>query len=360
MIECDLCGFTTQYKRNFIVHCNGTKHISNEIKELKCILCNKSYKNERSFRVHKKEQHLDKNTKKYKNNDDHDLLNDNSSNDGNLVDKINSNINSNITKVKHEINKVGNKVEKVGSRVAKVGDKVEKVENNVNKALTKASSLIKYLMEHFSHVPSLQKIKEKDCIHKLRIDYDCIDEETDYKYELELVMIDDHYRGKFVKNIAKTILDIVNHKNPKNQPIYNTDANRYNYVIKIKTKWNEDMSGVKFTELIIKPILIAIEKLIHSYRVNRLENINMYKNNLEQNIEHMDLMSRTLNFELSLHNEYLIKPILKELAPHLRFIEYELNEIDNILSEFDTESDTESDTEFTYIDDFIKMTKKII
>lgn len=327
---CDLCDFKSMNKRNFLVHCNSKKHKDNELKSLKCMTCKKIYKNERSYKTHKKEFHINNLNKKYNKN----------------INEINTN-----TNINNNIIKVSNKIDKFGDKIEQVGNKMERVENSVNKALTKASSLIKYLMEHFSHVPSLEKINEKECIDKLRIDYDCIDEDIEYKYELELVMIDDHYRNKFVKNISRTILNLVNHRHPGSQPIYNTDANRYNYVIKIKTKWNEDMSGVKFTDFIIKPILKAIEKLIHSYRVNRLECVNMYKNNLEQNIDHLDLMSRTLNFELSLTNDYLIKPILKELAPHLRFIEYEFD---------DYERYENFEPDFNYDDGFIKIKKRLI
>ena len=49
----------------------------------------------------------------------------------------------------------------------------EEVKTVVNKAITKATSLIKYLMQHHQNVPPIKKISDKESIKLLRIDYEC-------------------------------------------------------------------------------------------------------------------------------------------------------------------------------------------
>ena len=239
-----------------------------------------------------------------------------------IVNKITTNINKNLCVIKNEIK-----------------TEINKVEDKVDRALVKATSLIKYLMENFSHVPALQKLSEHDYIEKLRIDYkhdgnvfvnEYKNSDNNNKYELEIILIDDFHRNLFVRNISKTMLDFVNHKNPDKQPIYNTDSSRRNFVIKVNTNWNEDILGLKFTEIIINPILLSIEKLIYRYRTDYLEMINIRKNNLDTNIMHIEWMSKTLDFERKLHNQEFVKPILKELSAHLRFVKNELNKLDKI------------------------------
>jgi len=54
----------------------------------------------------------------------------------------------------------------------------------------------------------------------------------------------------------------------------------------------------------------------------------MRKNNLQQNEEHIELLSNTLNLETDIMNEKLITPILKELSPYLRYLQTEIEELE--------------------------------
>jgi hypothetical protein len=77
---------------------------------------------------------------------------------------------------------------------------------------------------------------------------------------------------------------MINHNESDKQPIYNTDSSRYNYVVKITGNiWNEDKSGIKFTDYIIKPLLKYIRDLVEEYIENDLEMVDMYKNSFIEN-----------------------------------------------------------------------------
>ena len=63
---------------------------------------------------------------------------------------------------------------------------------------------------------------------------------------------------------------------------------RHHYVIKTNDNWNEDKAGIQFTNFIIIPFLNSIGSLINTYRVNKLETINMRKNTLEENFNNIE------------------------------------------------------------------------
>ena len=226
-------------------------------------------------------------------------------------------------------------------------------------------------MEHHQNVPPIKKITDKQSIKLLRIDYDYpITKPNDFALESALVY--DHSKGRFVKNISKSLLNIVNHKKPKTQPIYNTDSTRYNYVIKTTTEaWDEDKAGIKFSEYIIKPFLISIGTNIKEFRIVKIESADTSKYNITKLEKHYDALAKTLNLESDIMNESLIPPILKELSPHLRYLQSEIeelekynemmritSELEEIIKQTQSNSDTESDFESDCEEDL--KPKKII
>ncbi len=307
MFNCTLCNYSNQHKKNFIQHCETKIHLSKEELKLYCSICNKSYISIQTYKKHKIIVHCNKTklpkNKKHINKDNKDDSDHNKS------------VNTKLDEVKEEIKE----------EIHKSNDKVVTV---VNKAITKATSLIKYLMQHHQNVPPIKKITDQESIKLLRIDYECPSKKPN-DFILEQRLIYDHFNGKFVKNISKSILNIIDHKKPKTQPIYNTDSSRYNYVIKTTDEaWDEDKAGIKFSEYIIKPFLLSIGDLIKEYREKKLESVNMRKNTLKENEEHIDLLSKTLNLETDIINDRLITPILRELTPFLRYLQSEIEELE--------------------------------
>jgi hypothetical protein len=351
IFTCIVCNYSTENKSHYERHCISNNHNLKEQKKLTCNDCNKKFNNLQSFTKHKQNVHL------YKKKKSTNTYLDNGTSE--LDDKFKQNIkqeikevNENIIKSKKQVNKnINNKFEEVNENIIKSKEEVKTV---VNKAITKATSLIKYLMQNHQNVPPIKKITDKESIKLLRIDYDCPSKKPN-DFVLEHRLIYDHYSNKFVKNISKSILNIIDHKKPKIQPIYNTDSSRYNYVIKTTDEaWDEDKAGIKFSDYIIKPFLLSINELIRDYRETKIETVNMRKNTLRENEEHIDLLSKTLKLESDINNERLITPILKELSPFLRYLQSEIeelekyNEMEKIQKELENIIKDDSDDDLEY------------
>ena len=311
MYNCNICNYNTNRNTNFKIHCKTKNHINNEQYILYCVLCKKKYKTIDSYKSHKYNSH-DKITINNKIKKDN-IINTNKNSD---KDISNNNLNNNI---------INNKLDEIKEEIQNSKKEVVTV---VNKAITKASSLIKYLMENHRSVPPLKKIKKNDCIDRLRIDYNCTENDDDYS--LQKIFVRDYTNNMFIKNLAKSILNLANYKDKNTQPIYNTDCTRYNYVVKTSTEvWNEDKSGIKFTDCIIRPLLRYIRELNEEY-IEALDNINMRKNTFAENEKIILLKDSTYNLDIALTNDYFIKPLLKELSPYLRFLKDELEEMEKL------------------------------
>ncbi len=315
--KCNICKYTSINKQNFNSHCKTKEHLMKEEILKQCVLCDKSFKNKQIYSQHKKQKHSNnKNNINISNNTEliNNLLNNNNLN---LININLDMMNKNIVESNKEIIESNKEIK----------DEIVEVKTSVNKAITKASSLIKYLMEKYPSVPPIKKITDKKCIDTLRIDFNCPYIQTD-KYILEKQIIYKHANNKLINILYKSILNLVNHKNPEKQSIYNTDYTRHNYIIKTNKIWDEDLAGVRFTDYIIKPLLKTIGELVKEYRLNELEPVNMRKNTLQENQIHFEQLGNTLSLECDIYNDKLINPLLKKLSPYLRYLENEIEDIE--------------------------------
>jgi hypothetical protein len=322
---CILCNYTTKDKYNFSKHLQAKSHKNKEELNKYCTLCDKYFQDLKKYKyhlynVHKKTKNkittdnikkTDVNTKKKKidNNKKIDLV---SSKLDITNDKIDAITNS-------------NKI--ITNEIINVKDKINESNRMVAKAITKASSLIKYLMENHSTTPPLKKISEQDFMDKLRLDFNCKYTEKN-KYCLERELVKQYKNATFVKNISQLILKLVNHNDHEKQPIYNTDCARNNYVIKTSAVWNEDKAGIKFAEYVIKPLLNHIRKLIIAYRRNHIEKCDISKYSLIEHEIHANTYDNTLAFEDELYDDSLIRAILNELSPYLRYLKKEIEDLE--------------------------------
>lgn len=342
---CKCCNFESSLKNDYTRHLTTKKHITNFKDNKYCDFCHKEYSSVKTFRFHYKQKHQHVNTiniininKQENNKQENNQANISYNKIKEIVDESNYEMKEDVKEeIKEEINKSNKEVVKV-----------------VNLAINKASSLIKYLMEHHQNTPPLRKIKQKDSINLLRIDYKCpLDKNAD-PYALEKIFIRDYNNDMFVKNISKSILNLVNHKNPDKQPIWNTDCTRYNYVIKTTMdKWSEDKSGIKFTDYVIKPLLEYIIDLINIYKENVIDKVNVKKLHSEEIRDHYTHLNLIYNLERDILRDKLIKDILKELSPHLRYLESELEELEELekLNENNHNDDNDNDNKLEELEE---------
>jgi len=307
LYNCKLCKYETIKQTDYNKHLNTNKHLYNENINNYCYKCNKYFDNNLKYKKHYN----------YHNKSKKSVINTTT-----IINKSDDTVNNKLDKID---NKIDDKIEEIKEEIHNSKKEVVTV---VNKAITKASSLIKYLMQTHRSVPPLKRIKKEECIPILRLDYDCPEIEGDYS--LQKIFVRDYSKNIFVPNIAKSILKIINHEQQDKQPIYNTDSTRYNYVVKTSAElWNEDKSGIKFTDYIIRPLLRYIRELNEDY-INVLEKVNMKKNTFYENEVHVNALDAAYNLDLAVTNDYLIKPLLKELSPYLRFLQQELEELEKI------------------------------
>jgi hypothetical protein len=300
---CNLCNYVTYKKCNFIRHCTSNKihSIKAEINKI-CYICNKKFNTDNIFRKHMLNVHKNKN----KNND-----------------------NKTIKTIKEAKSEIINKQEEIREEIInkqeEIKEEIKEVKHVVNKAISKASSLIKYLMEHHPNMPPLKKINHEDCLYRLKIDFNCPTNVKD-KYNLQRKLIDEYKYGTFIENLSQSIINLIKNKDEKWQSVFNTDSSRQNYVIKINDDdWNEDIAGKRFGNYIIKPLLKSIGNLLSIYREKYIEKDNGKKMGFEV---YLDYIKTSLMFESDIVNGKLLKPILKEVSPFLRLITDELESLE--------------------------------
>ena len=323
---CHCCNYETEYKSSIDKHKLTNKHITKYKTNKYCEICQKIFSTIGNYKIHYNREHviniqdiqvfipiqnikIDKIDKK-----SYEKSHENSNIQLNKIKKIVNDSNCEIKEVIHdEINKSNKEVVQV-----------------VSNAINKASSLIKYLMEYHQSTPPLARLNQKEGLRILRIDYKCPLNKKEDIYALEKTFISDYRNNLFVRNICKSILNIVNYKYPEKQPIWNTDCSRYNYVIKTSMdKWDEDKAGIKFTDFVIKPLLQYISDLICIYRTNKLEQTYVKNFSPDAVQEYLLQIQATYKLESDVDRDNLIKPILKELSPYLRYLESELEELEN-------------------------------
>ena len=345
MPRCDICNYDTLRMDNLLKHYNTKKHIEKEQNKNYCNICRRSYSSVASYKKHKNKYHTDTENNKLKT----------------IIIESNKELTKNIK-----------------GEITEVKEKIEESNNNVKKALNKASSLIAYLMKHHASTPPLKRLNKTDTIKLLRTSYCYPEKKNDYSLQVEIIR--QIKNGTFIKKLSKIILNILNHNQPENQPIYNTDCNRNHYVIKTPSKWNEDKAGVKFSSYIVTPLLQYIREIISDYRINIEKKIQSESESYNQTIN--DSYSDALKVELDLIYEAPLNDILTKLSPYLRYFDEELDEFDSfeqlqqiqkdlpkIMSDDDDDDDDDEEVddilnidEFTKYDyiNYKKLNKRII
>jgi hypothetical protein len=352
MYNCKLCNYENEIEKNYINHCITQKHIKKEEDLKLCYVCDKKFISIKTYKQHKKNIHKknihNKNISESKINKSIKNKNSNANNQIFNSENLISIMDKNINIVKNEIMKSNiNVIEKIDIVKEELKDEIKteikeeitEVKTVVNNAISRASCLIKILMDKYKTTPPIHTITHKECLKILRLSYK-ITYKRPNDFMLEDTLINNYISGTFTERISKAILELVNYKKPKIQPVYNTDLTRHNYVIKATDEqWNEDKAGIKFTEYIIKPVLNCINEIMDNFIEEKLAPYNVYNKTPEEIRDHYTKYHNVMKLMNDIKNNKFIKPILKEIGPYLRYLETEINELEkfNELEQIQTE-----------------------
>lgn len=293
--NCIVCKYTTTNKKYYIRHINTQKHDKNITKINKinktktCKNCCKEFIHDNSYYRHMK-------------------------NNGKCVDKIKDT--SNIKKT-NDNNIKKNKIKTNSEKIDELMNKVDNINDNINFALKSSSSLINYLMKNYKHVEPIKKITDNECNLLMDTKYNNI---TNYKIQLDLVK---KFKNKTLDEYIKdTILEFVLNNDCNKQQIWNSDASRLHYAIKLKIDlWHNDINGIQFNMLVINPILEYFYGLMKTYLEHLYEIHDKLLEERPRNYPEIDKHYNTLIETIEVYDYFLSpdtrKKFLKDLAPYL-------------------------------------------
>lgn len=276
---CELCNYTTNRKSSYKNHCNAKKHtekvdLYNKKLELEnnlitlnehknhviCEFCKAKFFNNSSLKRHMKTC--------------------------SVVLKKNSFLEFENKNLKTKVSELGTLVEYYQDLLATNTDTLNKSVSNVNfanKFLSDALTLMKpskekmeLLVDHHTY-RNLSKFKNKKTLLFIK------NQRTDYDWKLYDIMTYEYGKGNskktgdvnrekcrifLAKYLAEKVYEMYKTENPENQSIWATDIARLNYIIKKaisktkKSKWFNDTKGKTLRQIVVRPILEDIKKII--------------------------------------------------------------------------------------------------
>jgi hypothetical protein len=322
MFNCKTCNYNPNDKQKFMKHIDTKKHqinisernnINNTFNNFICEYCNKIFKNKSSIYKHKKICAI---YKKIITNDENNTVNiiDNNSNIINKIEitgeELKSEIHNKNVELKSEIH----------NKSLELKSEIIQVKKSVNKAITRTTSLIKYLMANYKDVHPLIQFTEDQCKKLLNTGYEINnnlidDNNNEYINILVKSLLLDYKKNRLHSYIGKIIYQTISDKDIKNQPVWTSDTSRLNYAVKLTIdKWYSDHSGEKFCDFVITPISKYIYQIIEIYKDNL--------GNIGDNNWH--LLKEIIELSEYIRSEEFVRDILKYLSPKFRFLEEEL------------------------------------
>ena len=389
IFTCSICpNINVKKKSTIISHIESEKHkkkmnnkknkkIIDESKYI-CKICNLSYQSETRYNKHY-DDHL-KEYIRYKCSDCSNIFNFQSNYSRHLHTCKTVKKDISITDIKKLLVQTENTMKNTINESLKDSE----LNSNVKNAIYQASSIIKYLMKKYPNAPPLELTTDEVALKAIKDKYkkeleltyientddiddsqdniiDDSDEEYNYddecnpevladniryreyiknkelmakivnnkNYIIHSCIIKDFKDGNFIKYISEIILSIIKKDDPSKQSIWNTDSSRLNYAIKLSVnKWSEDKSGLKFSDLVIKPTLLQIKILLDEYKKYILDTFTQLSNQNKKLVGYKLLEKIPFIEELNtniMSESITIKPIIRYLSATLRFLESELN-----------------------------------
>ncbi len=230
------------------------------------------------------------------------------------------------SKINNDVNNLKNNASKINNVVKTLKDDTNKIKTEtmleINKAVRKQNkfnrSVMTILSQEFAQNPPLEKISEKDFIKELELEYSAKLNQKDCK--LQLLILQDYRNKRLLDTLSKLILKFIKKEEISLQSIFNTDCSRGNYATKLETTWLNDKFGMKFRDIILRPI---IEYTIDALEPLRTKIINLRElNKTNPSIDKSDFIMENSNYLLEV-NCMLVKKktyeqIIYKISPQLQ------------------------------------------
>jgi len=321
LFNCKLCNYSTNDRSNYNKHTNSKKHL---IKTTK----NNGYQNKNN-KVPKNSINTQNSNSITQNNEYFicRFCNKNFTRKYNLerhyksCSKV-SNQNSNLSisnaintdKLMYELQLYKEKInmlETINEKVTTENNYLRQSNNNSGYVSKKSVSALNFIVEKYNNAPPLRKIKDSEYKKLDTPENDSLEVTLIRKYNVKQL---DSYLGGF-------IVGMYYKKDPSKQSVWTSDTSRLTYFIKqlLKggdSKWITDKKGVKFKEIVIRPLLDFVAELLNAYTPDMLEEIEKSRPiwSMEVILEYQTARTKIL---MAIDDHSLEDQILKYAAPYL-------------------------------------------
>lgn len=295
--ECNICNYTTNRKSNYDNHCNSKRH------EKMCI--NEQLKQEKTT-LNEAKRSLN-----------HDFFCDFC----NLSFKKNYLLSRHLRictpkRFKSESDKLQTQIESLIDKNRALETEVKFLRNVVTSAgslMHESMSAINFLSKSYKNTPLLENL---DSTAKIKSIVELNDNSSDDFIE----RLSYEYRQKTLpKFLGKFFIDNYKKKNPEEQSIWNSDATRLTYIIRVMVNdehnWDIDKKGKKVKTRIIDPVLKYLKDTINEF----IENINSsYVNSLKgsDKTRFIDKLEGSSKIIKEIDEGNLANDILKFITPY--------------------------------------------
>jgi hypothetical protein len=207
-----------------------------------------------------------------------------------------------------------------------IEDKTKQIENKTDLKINNAvqnqnkfnKSVLTVLKEQFSNNPALEKIDENEFIKELELEYEC--KVNDKECKLQLLIIHDYKNKRLLDTLCKIILKFIKKEELSLQSIFNTDCSRGNYATKLETTWLNDKFGMKFRDVVLRPIIEytidALEPLRN--KILKMTELNRKKPSIKKSDFIMENSNNLLEVNCMLVKKKTFEQIIFKLSPQLQ------------------------------------------
>ena len=281
MWTCELCNYETSYSSNYYKHLRTSAHIS-------------LFNNKKKVSENRKKNKLK-----------NEIL---------FYNKLNF-INKNVKTIKYEQIKTNEYVKIISDEQNKISDNIKIIKEEqikTNNGVKKLTDYVKFLNIHCKDAEPLNLLTDKEIEEILDLD-------NYNENEFEEMLIK-YYKSKnlYIKIGELILKKYLKPNDPRQQRIWTSDISRLIYLILQmvgdQKNWVRDKKGVIFTELITRPIITKIIKIMSEYGRKILTKFDVKDEDYIENSIILDNVQIAENISSKFYCEQLEKDVIKFTA----------------------------------------------